>query len=277
MAPRLLLQRPQVRARGAVMGLCLWLAGAGAALSCTVAPHQATQMPESISIPWDGPGGSLAWYDGPTTRYPHGVLGDTIEATQLHAYSEGATTPCGAQSVTLPDALVFEDIAPRLADVDGDGRPEIIVVQSHQRLGAQLAIYEISSNAETLREIAATPFIGRSNRWLAPIAVADMDGDGAVELAYIDRPHLARTLRVWRYESTGLTQIAALEGLTNHRIGEDFVTGGLRDCGNGVELITADAAWTRVMASRLSADTLSAQPIAPFSQVNVQAALNCQL
>lgn len=240
-------------------------------------------MPESLSNQWPGHGGSLAWYDGPTTRYAHGVLGDTIEATRLHAYSEAAQTPCGDHSFTLPAELVFEDTAPRLADVDGDGMPEIIVVQSHRRLGAQLAIYRVANDGIGIDQIAATPFIGRSNRWLAPIGIADLDGNGMMEIAYIDRPHLARTLRVWRYVPGGLSghdqfiEIATLEGLTNHRIGEDFITGGIRECGDSVEIITANADWTRVIATRLSNGILVARDIGPFSASAIDAALTCSL
>ncbi|WP_461425005.1 FG-GAP repeat domain-containing protein [Gymnodinialimonas sp.] len=238
-------------------------------------------MPESLSTPWSD--GTLAWYDGPTTRYAHGVLGDAVEGTRLHVYTDVAITPCGDQSVELPSELVFEDTAPRLVDLNLDGRPEIIVVQSHQRLGAQLAIYGISDDGEGLHQIAATPFIGRSNRWLAPIGAADLDSDGMIEIGYIDRPHLARTLRVWRYVPGGLTgqdqlvEVAALEGLTNHRIGEPFITGGLRDCGAGPEMITANRGWSRVMATSLLDGALDARPLGAFSQDAVSRALACQL
>ncbi|MBF9044154.1 VCBS repeat-containing protein [Rhodobacterales bacterium HKCCE4037] len=263
--------------------LAALLALASPAGACTVAPHQATQMPESLSNLWPGHGGSLAWYDGPTTRYPHGVLGDTVEATRLHAYSEAAQSICGDQSVTLPDELVFEDIAPRLADLDFDGLPEIIVVQSHQSLGAQLAIYQAANDGIGLDLVATTPFIGQRNRWLAPVGVADFNGDGQMDVAYVDRPHLARTLRVWSFVPGGLDgqgslrEIAALGGLTNHRIGEDFITGGVRDCGDGPEMVVANTDWTRVMAVRMADGTLDARPIAPFSASAVTEALACAL
>ncbi|QXT40928.1 FG-GAP repeat domain-containing protein [Gymnodinialimonas ceratoperidinii] len=278
MAPRRLIRKVRARARGAWMGLCLGLAGAGAgaALGCTAPPHETTQMPETLSAPWPGPGGLLAWYDVPTTRYPHGVLGDAVEATQLHAYASDPAPLCATQSFELPPELVFEDTAPRLADLDGDGTPEIIVVQSHQRLGAQLAVYGVSPDGENLRQIAATPFIGRRNRWLAPIGAADLDGDGRMEIAYIDRPHLARVLRVWRFEGGALSEVAAIEGLTNHRIGEPFITGGLRDCGAGPELITANADWSRVIATTLEAGTLTTRSLGPFSQDAVTRAMACQ-
>jgi hypothetical protein len=88
-----------------------------------------------------------------------------------------------------------------------------------------------------------------------------LDGDGKVEIAYIDRPHLAKTLRVWRYENGALTHVADFGGLTNHRIGEADIGGGIRDCGDGPEMITANADWTRVMATTFAAEKLSTREL----------------
>ena len=200
----------------------------------------------------------VANYTDPTDRYTHGILGDAIEWGTLEIVTDGAP---GAAPKTyqfsLPQTRVFEDVAPRLADIDGDGTPEVIVVETHIRLGAQLAIYDETG------KIAATPHIGRTNRWLAPIGAADLDNDGFVEIAYIDRPHLAKTLRIWRFKEGELTEIAAASGLTNHRIGEPDIAGGIRDCGDGPELITADASWTQIIASRLAQDQITARSLGP--------------
>ena len=182
-----------------------------------------------------------AQYSAPTDRYAHGILGDAIEWGTLEI-----TTDTGLRRFELPQDRVFEDVAPRLADLDSDGAPEVIVVETLNTAGAQLAVYDATG------KIAATPHIGRTNRWLAPIGAADLDGDGAIEIAYIDRPHLAKTLRVWRFEDGALVPVADLGGLTNHRIGEADIGGGIRDCGNGPEMITASADWSRVMATQLS-------------------------
>lgn len=136
-----------------------------------------------------------ARYDGPTTRYPHGVLGDDIEYdTLVVRLSDGRE-----MSARWARDIVFEDLAPRVVDVDGDGAPEVVVVESHEAQGARLAVWGLVDGS--LAAKAATPFIGTRFRWLAPAAVADLDGDGLVELAYVDRPHLAKVLRVWRYEA----------------------------------------------------------------------------
>ena len=84
--------------------------------------------------------------------------------------------------------------------------------------GARLAIYGVGGR------ITANDWIGRRIRWLAPIGAADFDGNGTIEIAYVDRPHLAKTLRVWRYRTGTLTQIATRPGVTNHRIGEVDIT-----------------------------------------------------
>ncbi len=191
-----------------------------------------------------------ARYEGATDRYPHAVLGDALEWERLVAIlSDGRQI-----ALRWPDTIVFEDLAPRLADLDGDGAPEVIVVESHENLGARLSVYGLNDGALSLR--AATPFIGTRFRWLAPLGAADLDGDGRLEIAYVDRPHLARILTVWRYlpgteGSVTLEPVGTASGATNHRIGEDFISGGLRDCGDGPEMITAAPDWSEIQASRL--------------------------
>lgn len=201
-----------------------------------------------------------ARYAGPTVRYPHGILGDAVEHDTLAiTLSDGRTL-----ALRWPDTLVFEDTAPRLADLDGDGAPEIVVVESHRDRGARLAVYGLDAGMLALR--AATAFIGTRFRWLAPAAIADLDGDGRVEIAYVDRPHLARVLRVVRYDPAGprLTEIASAEGHTNHRIGDRAILGGLRACpGAPPEIVTASADWARLLATRLEAGRLVSRDLGP--------------
>ncbi|THH37503.1 VCBS repeat-containing protein [Aliishimia ponticola] len=232
------------------MGLCLWLSGAGTGLA------QSWQAEHLVT----------ADYAEPTDRYPHGVLGDTIEygALTLH-YSAGP-----AITIRLPQTRVFEDIAPRIVDVDGDQKPEALVIESHANEGARLAIY----NGDGL--MAATPYIGTRFRWLAPIGTGDLDGDGHVEIAYIDRPHLAKRLRIWRFKDGALQQIADKDGLTNHRIGEDFISGGLRTCAGQPELLTANANWSRIMASTFDGHSITSRDLGPFDKTRLNAALNCE-
>jgi len=212
-----------------------------------------------------------AGFSEPTTRYDHGVLGPDAEWGALRLTIAACQTCDGRDIIVrLPPTRVFEDLAPRLIDLDFDGEPEVVVIESDAAQGARLSIYGATGL------ITATPYIGNSYRWLAPLGAADLDADGVMELAYIDRPHLAKILRVWRYQNRALTEVASLGGLTNHKIGEAFISGGIRACGDGPEIITADTGWSRIMATKLSDDQLGSREIAAFTGPgSLAAALSC--
>ncbi|MAE92846.1 MAG: hypothetical protein CMI67_25260 [Pelagibaca sp.] len=218
------------------------------------------------------PGGAVAQaltgasYAEPTTRYDHGVLGDAVEWGALRLSRAGAPDLL----IRLPQTRVFEDLAPRLVDL-GALRAAMVVESDLQR-GARLALY----TADGL--FAATPFIGQRNRWLAPVGAADLDGDGQVELAYVDRPHLAKRLRIWRVVpgAQELREVASAEDLTNHRIGWDHIAGGLRDCGDGPEVVLASGDWGRVIVARLRAGGITRDALGPYSEAAMAQALACR-
>jgi len=247
-APRLPVASWRGFARGAWLACALVGSGAAAAGPCVVS----------------------ATYDAPTDRYAHAVLGDAIEYGALVMQTRAAEGEATRTvRVRLPESRVFEDIAPRLVDMDADGCAEVAVVESEQQTGAQLALYSGAGE-----KIAATPHIGRRNRWLAPIGAADLDGDGRIEIAYVDRPHLAKTLRVWRFVEDTLVEVAALPGVSNHRIGWDYIEGGLRDCGDGPEMVLASGDWRHVVAVRFDGE-LDARALGPYSAGRVSSALAC--
>jgi hypothetical protein len=207
----------------------------------------------------DEPAIVAARYEAPDDVYPHRIMGSLPEMRVLAVtLADGRTLRFDLREGPDP-SHVFEDIAPRVADADGDGAPDVIVVETDPARGAQLAVYALRRGA--LAKAAATPHIGQPFRWLAPVGVADLDGDGRPEIAYVDRPHLARILRVWSWGPAGLTERAALPGLTNHRIGDEVIWGGIRDCGDGPEMILADAGFAQVIVARVERDRITARPL----------------
>lgn len=211
-----------------------------------------------------------AWYDDATKRYAHGVLGDAIEPSTLRIKNDDCT-----MAVVLDQEHVFEDLAPRLANIDDEPDLEVITIRSHQNYGAQIAVYKLTENK--IRLLASTPYIGTSNRWLAPVGIADFNNDGDIDIAFIDRPHLAKTLSVWSYTDGELIPVASKPGYSNHRIGEAFISGGIRTCNGKTTMITADAYWTRVLETTLDGDQLDSTDIGKFSGTkSLEDALVCR-
>jgi hypothetical protein len=154
-----------------------------------------------------------AWLSAPTERYRHGVLGDAVEAGAL--VLERAD---GRRFRYVLDAgSVFEDRRVRLIDLDQDGRDEAIVVQSYLDEGAALAVFAMGRDGVTF--ISQVPAIGRANRWLNPVGAGDFDGDGVVEIAYVETPHIGGALRLFEYRDRRLHEDHAARGFSNHAIG----------------------------------------------------------
>lgn len=217
-----------------------------------------------------------AEYTEPTTRYDHGILGDAIEWGALKLTVDLCAGCEGAQQlrnflIRLPENRVFEDVAPRIVTMINEGSTEVLVVETDLELGARLALYDEGGL------ITATPFIGRTQRWLAPIGVADLDGDGNMEVAYVDRPHLAKIIRVWGLEDYKLKLVTELEGFTNHRIGETEISGGVRTCDGQPELIVATADWRQIAAVFWGNGQLTSRILGPNTgPKSFTNALNCK-
>jgi hypothetical protein len=142
------------------------------------APRRPDMLPDGL-IAFGSGAIKEAYLVGPTSRYRHGVMGDAIEAAGLRVLTRWGET----LEFRLPQDSVFEDLMPRLHDVDGDGYNEVVVVRSYLEAGAAVAVLGVRDGALVL--IAETEPIGRSNRWLNPVGVADFDGDGRSEVAVV--------------------------------------------------------------------------------------------
>jgi len=166
-----------------------------------------------VAINRDGGDIHSAWYEKPTTRYGHGILGDRIEAGALVVRKRDGETV----SLTLPDNEVFEDLYPRLADLDGDGATEVVTIRSSLSDGGSVTLYGLQDGR--LVERASTGFIGLANRWLNIAGIDRFSGTDFLEIAYVRTPHIGGTLFLYRFADGRLSKIASLHGFSNHQIG----------------------------------------------------------
>lgn len=154
-----------------------------------------------------------ARYEAPVDRYGHFALG------RPHEYAlVGVTTDAGRTlTLRLPEDEVFEDIAPRLVRLATGEPEELLAIISHRESGSRLAIIRLGR--DRLEMGAQSPAIGIPMRWLNPIGVADLDGDGQVEIAAVIMPHIGGTLKVYRRTGNKLIEVASLAGFSNHIYG----------------------------------------------------------
>lgn len=154
-----------------------------------------------------------AKYADPVDRYGHFALGRPHEYARLTA-----TTDSGRSfELRLPEDEVFEDLTPRVVRLAIGEPAEILAIVSRRDDGSRLVMIRLSG--DRLEVSAESPAIGTPRRWLNPVGVVDLDGDGRAEIAMVTTPHIGGTLRVYRRNGRKLVEIAALAGFSNHVYG----------------------------------------------------------
>lgn len=155
----------------------------------------------------------LATYFNPVTRYTHGILGDAIEAGGVVVYTKGKYI-----EFKLSDEYVFEDIAPRLYDVDKDGKEELICIRAKIGAGAGIVIYKLKESE--IEEYANVPEIGVPNRWLNIASISDLNNDGNTDIAWVQTPHIGGILKISEVKKGILKSIDDVTLFSNHAIGQ---------------------------------------------------------
>lgn len=182
---------------------------------------------ETVRLPVDGlPDGRLAalgdgryaLFGDATDRYNHGALGDSIEGETLYVVDadEGELV---AQS-TLDPPAVFEGLQPLVADMDDDGRPEIVTTVADSADGARIAVFSPSA-----QHLATGPI--HEPGWRHQLAVAPFGPGGESELAVVRKPHVDRVLEFYRLRDGGLNIVATATGVSSHSYGSRILDGAL--------------------------------------------------
>ena len=170
------------------------------------------QLPEqAISISRDKR--VYAQYTNPTERYNHRVMGDGVEGGGLVVVVDSIF-----YEIELAENYVFEDIRPRLFDVDQDGDLEIITIRTEVTQGAGILIYKVVNNQ--LEEYAYVPEIGLPSRWLNLVTINDLDEDGVIEIVWIQTPHIGGILKIAKIQPGELMVIDELSQYSNHGYGD---------------------------------------------------------
>ncbi|MGL1832640.1 hypothetical protein ACKVEX_03425 [Rhodocyclaceae bacterium SMB388] len=187
-----------------------------------------------------------ARYVEPVQRYGHFALGRPHEYARVVA-----TTDAGRElALELPADEVFEDLVPRLVGFTTDGPTELLVIVSARGTGARLALIGLDDGA--LRIVAQSAPIGTPNRWLNPVGVADLNGDGVAEVAAVTTPHIGGVLRVYRRVGERLTELASLSGFSNHVYGSpELDLSRPATIGGRMQLLVPDLRRTSVVAITL--------------------------
>ena len=187
---------------------------------CAVAPEIAPQATSSMAsrltgslIAYGKQDIQAAWLTSPTLRYPHSALGSAS-----HAGSVTVQLPSSKTVVyELPIHRVFEDLMPRLVDLDKDGKAELILIESDALRGSAVVVLGMRGGA--LVELARSPHTGSTFRWLNIVGAADFDGDGKLDLAAVLTPHIGGTLTLYHYRPPQLVAYASSMDVSNHLMG----------------------------------------------------------
>lgn len=173
-----------------------------------------------------------AWYGRPTDRYAHGVLGDAIEGGSLIVITERRKK----YEYILPENQVFEDITPRIRDLDGDGSNEVIAIRSSQTGGSAVAIYGIRGGEVV--ELGVSAENGQPNRWLNIAGIIGEAGEPAT-VYFVRTPHIGGRLFSLTYEDGAVTESGMLAtDVSNHIIGSrELGLSATGDLGGGEELV----------------------------------------
>lgn len=176
-----------------------------------------------------------AAYRNPTERYGHFALGRPHEYAALVVQTDTGQRHTWA----LAEGEVFEDLTPRLVRFSARGPVEVLTIVSSRSAGARLVVLGLAN--DRLRLLSQSQPIGTPMRWLNPVGVADLDGDGVFEVAAVVTPHIGGLLTVYQKRGDDLVALAKLPGFSNHRNGSsELAMSAALNWGGAMRLLVPD-------------------------------------
>ncbi|MEF8853151.1 MAG: hypothetical protein V5A44_08615 [Haloarculaceae archaeon] len=161
--------------------------------------------------------GRYVCFADPTDRYRHGALGDTTEGASL--VTVDATDPAVDWTASVGPPEVFEGLQPLVADLNGDGDPEVVATVADAANGARIAVFDADGE-----RLATGPVYGPG--WRHQLAVAPFAPDDRPELAVVRKPHVDRVVEFYRLDGS-LDVVATVEGVSTHTYGSRVLDGAL--------------------------------------------------
>jgi hypothetical protein len=159
----------------------------------------------------EAPDGTLVALSDPTARYPHGAVGDEVEAGAISVRDPGGEVT----RIEVSDTAVIEGTSPLLGDLAADVRqPQILVTVSDMYEGARLVLYGLDG-----QQIAASRPIGQGYRWIHQIGVGPTGPDGETEIIAVRTPHIGGIVEAYQLIDGRLKLVASQLGYSSHQLG----------------------------------------------------------
>jgi hypothetical protein len=188
---------------------------------------------------------------GPTDRYPHGVLGDAIEASALQVWTDYGEAP----RVSLADHEVIEGTSAIWASLGDSGPAGFLVTVSDAETGSRLRAYD-----EYGHVIAESEPVGQGFRWIHQIGVGPTGPGGEIEIIAVRTPHIGGVVEAYRLVGGGFVRVAALEGYSSHVLGSPNLDMALladTDADGQLEIVVPTQAMTALAILERTEDGFS--------------------
>jgi hypothetical protein len=156
-------------------------------------------------------GGALVALTRPSDRYPHGVLGDELEATAIDVRdAEGLVA-----RVQIEPPQVIEGISAMVVELEGAGAgQQLLATVSDAEGGARLVLFGLDGS-----RLAGSRPIGTGFRWLHQVGAGVLGPDGVAEVIAVRTPHIGGVVEAYRLVGDRLELVASMPGYSSHRIG----------------------------------------------------------